>query len=296
MNGLQVLITADEFLHRVDGVHAVAEVVHLVTTLRDGVVGVDTPAPPVDGCLEHIDAAGTGMSGDHDRDVLVGHVGFKTKPGFAPEVGAEHLVPGGRVVDQRGCLADRGPELGGQDRVAVRTAGGQVHAVVAQHIAGGEVRAGLAQACEQDPEAVGGHHVVTVDEGQELLGDVGHPNISGAARSAARPVDHLPAGVGIGIASADLGGVVGRAVVDEDDLGDLGLLGEQRVQAGRQKLPDVMARDNDTEPHLSDCNRGWGACGAGGSTRRRAYRRTKPEAQVSVSRISVCSARERPHR
>lgn len=252
MRALEEVVVGQQPLDIIDGVHPVAQIVQLTSALGDGGVGVDAAPPPVDGCLEHVHGLGPHVRRDHHGQVLVGHIRLEPQPRIPPEARTEDLVPRRRVVHQTRGLVDRRAQPCLQNGIAMRSAGLQVNAVVAHHVAGGEVGAGLLQCGQQDPEPLRGHDVVAVHERQKLLGHVCQAEIPRPAGTASRPLDDHPALVFGGVLPADESGVVGRSVIDQDDLGRLQLLGEQRIQAGRQELRHVVAGDDHTEPHRDD--------------------------------------------
>ena len=122
----------------------------------------------------------------------------------------------------------------------MRTAGGQMHAVVTQHIAGGEVRPGLLQRVDEDPEGVGGTTSSPSTKARYCSVTWRSPS-SRHPRTASGADDDRPARVVRCIRFADSSGVVAGTVIDQDHLGREFLRYQESRQAGRNSATSWQA-------------------------------------------------------
>jgi len=89
----------------------------------------------------------------------------------------------------------------------------------------------------------GRHHIVGIEEGDVASAGQGHPGVAGGAEPGVGLAMHAHAA---GEALEHRGRVVGRAVVDDDDLGPP-RLGEHALERAGQVAPVVVGRDHEAQ-------------------------------------------------
>ncbi len=184
-----------------------------------------------------------------DRHLLVAAV-REGQPLRRPQVAAQQAVPAVRGgAEQSGAVqwtGHPGARLGQQVLGAARPLAAAVVAGVAEQQ---DVHpAGLRQAVGEVPERLGRRQVVAVQEEQVLTGGVRGAGVPGPADAdggvQTEDADaRVPGRVGV----RQVGGRVGRAVDDQDDLEVAEGLGEQRVEALRQLFLLVVGGEHDTD-------------------------------------------------
>ena len=232
---------AEDLLRSVDNL----KIARSVSTVCDG-AGPDQIAVPGPGDIG--DARGPGVELRHGAQVLKPHTSRETDAAVHKKAAAEELVASrGQLKQQR--------RIGSEIKAALplapaQDADGFSGGVELRDVKDGHVKA-VVQQGEELLQRAGRKTVVTVEKEQPVAPGVFQAHIARSAQTAVFCGDDTdPVGKAPRIFRGKRGGIVGRPVVDDEDLVIAQLRHDDRVETGCQIIPCVIDRDHNTQFHI----------------------------------------------